>query len=144
MIRTLPLAALVVLTSSILLSPAYAEKAENGNNGWEGLYTRYDDNKNVAPDKQEGYQAIQLLDGWAAMGVAVGEPLYFRPAVWIKRCAEGNSTRTAIALSPACASLGVVEGVFYSLFDLSTGLADILTGGYFRISKKAGVFEYFE
>jgi len=144
------------LACLILTVPAHAELPEDNNAGWEGLYTKYDDQKAAQEEvtaklakeseanNQEEYRAMQLLDGWAALGVAVGEPLYFRPAIWVKRCIEGQSFRTAVALSPACASVGVIEGVFFSLFDLSTGIADILTGGYFRMSKKAGVFEYFE
>lgn len=137
---------------------ALAPQASDSPNDWEGRYRRYDaqgsditvEQRASAADRFESepvaeppYQPVQLLDGFGAIGVGVAEPLFFRPRVWIEDCSKNLSLRTTLVIAPFCGLAGVVEGVGYTLIDTTTGVGDLLTFGYFRLSRRAGVFKYF-
>jgi hypothetical protein len=89
----------------------------------------------------EPYQAVQIWDGFGAFFVAVGEPILIRPSVRIKQCVKNSSGGAAAAAVPFCGLYGVVEGAFFSIRDVLTGTGDVITGGYFRLSRQAGVFD---
>jgi hypothetical protein len=98
----------------------------------------------IAAVESDSYDPVQLLDGWGAMFVALGEPIVFRPAVRVKDCLNSSQGGTRIAAAPFCGLYGVAEGLVFTIIDAGAGLCDIATGGYFKLSRKAGVFVYFK
>ena len=106
-------------------------------------FTRYGENadQQAAAPQTDEYKATQALDGIGAMFIGVGEPAIFRPSLRIQQCVEGSSGGAAVAAVPFCGLYGVVEGVFFCARDVMTGAGDLLTGGYFKLSRRAGVYD---
>lgn len=91
-------------------------------------------------EPKEEYHASQALDGFGAFFVGIGEPVLL-PIDQFKKCqAESdNSLR-----STGCGLLGFLASPILMLRDGFVGLGDIFSGGYFTISRKSGVFDYFK
>ena len=110
-------------------------------------FTPYSNENTVQPTMppsisgEEPYSAVQIWDGWGAFTMSIGEPFFFRPAVRIGECRERASGGAAAAIVPFCALGGAFEGLLYMLRDMTVGLGDVFTGGYFRWSRKVGVFD---
>ena len=140
-----------VALSVLAFQPAFAQTQDTWTVG-DG-YRRYPDHA-PAPSVQSapptfsesrtaqesGYEPIQLLDGFGAALVGLGEPILF-PIDQTKKCAaEGKNNFE----SAGCATLSFLFSPFMAARDIIVGTGDILTFGYFRISRNVGVFDYFK
>ncbi|MCC6952964.1 MAG: hypothetical protein IT290_02480 [Deltaproteobacteria bacterium] len=131
-----------ILALACMTSDASADAPSSGGDQFDvrSGYRRYESVPPAAPaDSEESYSAVQLLDGFGAVLVSLGEPVLF-PIDQTKKCsAEGKGNFE----SAGCATLAFLFSPFMSLRDAIAGTGDLLTGGYFKISRSMGVFDYF-
>ena len=93
-----------------------------------------------APDDPNApYSALQLLDGFGAILVAVGEPIFY-PIDQANECKDSSGSS---AKAGGCAFVGLLVSPFLVARDALLGVGDIVTGGYFKLARHAGVFDYF-
>lgn len=88
---------------------------------------------------EDEYSALQAFDGFGAIFIGVGEPVLF-PIHRAKTCKEESKSDWKAS---GCAVVGFVVSPFLAVRDALVGLGDIVTGGYFKMSRKSGVFDYF-
>ena len=92
------------------------------------------------PSGERPYSAVQLLDGFGAVFVGIGEPVFF-PIDRVKHC---NAKYESSLTVTGCGLVGFVVSPFLMLRDALLGTGDIVTGGYYKLSRNAGVFDYFD
>ncbi len=89
---------------------------------------------------EQPYEPIQAVDGFGAIFVGVAEPFLF-PIDQAKTCKRETGDQL---YASGCAFVGFLVSPFLLVRDVLLGTGDILTGGYFKLSRKAGVFNYFK
>lgn len=119
--RTLSLAIFAALVFSTL--PAHAD---------ESGYTRYEEPG--APEQP--YEIAQALDGFGALLLAPAEP-FLLPVSHARDCSQQGYNGLE---SAGCAFIGLLISPAYVIRDVCAGAGDVLTFGYFRLSRNSGVF----
>ena len=99
-----------------------------------------DDGSATSPAAEPApYRPVQMLDGFGAIFIGLAEPILF-PIDQAKECKRKSGDQIHAG---GCAFIGLLASPFLACRDVIVGTGDILTGGYYTLSRRVGVFDYF-